>query len=199
MGALLEKWERAKTETKFYDGQLLRIAETAIFKRMASEQAAVSLDEKAQLFRSQSKNIFNALLDKLDPNGTEINAEESGHKGTKKRSGKSKEKLAGEAFFFMRENSTDGLFKQINPNKAAIKIDKKDFEVSLSAHRTPVVDMSSWSQIIIDGKIPDFVQKVSNYLLNLEYDILMVKNNQIVFNIEGAQYSIRFTGKTKLF
>lgn len=199
MGALLEKWQRAKSETKFYDGQLLRIAETAIFKRMLSGQAAVAADEKAQLFRSQSKNIFNAILDGLDPNGTPVDAEQDSHKATKKRSEKSKERLANDAFSYIRENAIDGLYKQINANKAAVRLDKKDFEVALSAHRTPVVDMSSWTQTIVDGKIPESIQKLANYLLNLEYDVLMVKNNQIVFNVEGSQYSIRLTGKTKLF
>lgn len=199
MGALLEKWQRAKSETKFYDGQLLRISETAIFKRMLSGQAPVAADEKAQLFRSQSKNIFSAVLDGLDPNGSPIVSEDSSHKSAKKRSEKSKERLTNDAFSFIRENATDGFFKQINANKAATRIDKKDFEVALSSHRTPVVDMSTWKQTIVDGKIPQFVQSLANYLLNLEYNILMVKNNQIVFDVEGAQCSIRITGKTKLF
>lgn len=199
MGALLDKWTRAKSEIKLYDGQLARITETAIFKRMASGQAPVSLDEKAQLFRTQSKNIFNAILDGLDPNGASVIESETSHVSPKKRSAKSKERLASDTFEFIKDKATDGLFKQVNANKASIRIDKKDYEINLSSHRTPVVDMSSWKEVIIDGKIPDIVQKLSNYLLNLDYIILIIKNNQITFDIDGSQYSIRFTGKTKLF
>ena len=199
MGKLLDRWTRAKSEIKLYDGQLARITETAVFKRMASGQAPVVADEKSQLFRTQSKNIFTAILDGLDVNGLSDTDIQDTHISPKKRSSKSKDRLANDAFDFIKESATDGLFKKINANKAAIRIDTKDFEVSLSTHRTPVVDMSSWKETIIEGKIPLIIQKTSNYLLNLEYSILLIKNNQITFDIDGSQYSIRFTGKTKLF
>ena len=99
----------------------------------------------------------------------------------------------------IKENVTDSLFKQVNTNKAAARLADKDYEVNISAHRTPVVDISSWTEIVVDGKIPEFVQKTSNYLLNLDYNILLIKNNQITFSIDGSQYSLRFTGKTRLF
>jgi hypothetical protein len=199
MGQLLEKWTRAKSEIKLYDGQLARITETTVFKRMSSGQAPVIVDEKTQMFRTQSKNIFNAILDGLDVNGLPNVDTDTSHKSTAKRSGKSKERLASDAFEFIKENATDGLFKQINSNKSAICIDKKHYEVNLSSHRTPIVDISTWKEIVIEGKIPSFIQKTANYLLNLDYNILMVKANQIIFDIEGSQYSIRFTGKAKLF
>jgi hypothetical protein len=199
MGALLDRWSRAKSEIKLYDGQLARITETAIFKRMASGQAAAIADEKAQVFRTQSKNIFTAIVENLDVNGMEPSGDTDDHKRPKKRSGMSKDSLARDSFDFIKENVTDSLFKQINANKAAARLAGKDYEVNISAHRTPVVDMSSWTEIVVDGKIPEFVQKTSNYLLNLDYNILLIKNNQITFSIDGSQYSLRFTGKTKLF
>lgn len=199
MGALLDRWSRAKSEIKLYDGQLARITETAIFKRMASGQAPATMDEKAQIFRTQSKNIFTAIVDNLDVNGMEPSGDTDDHKHPKKHLGVSKDSLARDSFDFIKENVTDSLFKQVNTNKAAARLADKDYEINISAHRTPVVDISSWTEIVVDGKIPEFIQKTSNYLLNLDYDILLIKNNQITFSIDGSQYSLRFTGKTKLF
>ncbi len=199
MGVLLDRWTRAKSEIKLYDGQLVKITETAIFKKINSGSAPVITDSKSELFRSQTKNIFNAIIQNLDPNGTDLSELPESHKTPKKRSSNSKEKLATDSFDFIKENATDGLYKAINQNKVAAKIDNKDFEVSISAHRTPVVNLEAWKEVIVDGKIPSFIQKLSNYLLNLEYDILLIKNNQITILIDSSQYSVRFTGKTKIF
>ncbi len=199
MGALLDRWTRAKSEIKLYDGQLVKITETAIFKKINSGSAPVITDSSSELFKAQSKNIFNAIIDNLDPNGTDLSGSDSGHKPTKKRSANSKEKLSSDAFDFIKENSIDGLFKSINQNKVAAKIENKDFEINISTHRTPIVDLSKWKEIVVDGKIPSFIQKLSNYLLNLDYDILIIKNNQITIQIEDAQYSIKITGKKKIF
>jgi hypothetical protein len=199
MGALLDRWTRAKSEIKLYDGQLVKITETAVFKKINSGSAPLVLDIKSELFRPQTKNIFNAIIQNLDPNGTDLSELPESHKSLKKRSVNSKEKLATDSFDFTKENATDGLFKSVNQNKVAAKLDKKDFEVSISAHRTPVVNMESWKDIIVDGKIPSFIQSLANYLLNLDYDILLIKNNQITVLIDGSQYSVRLTGKAKIF
>ncbi len=199
MGVLLDRWTRAKSEIKLYDGQLVKITETAIFKKINSGSAPVITDAKSELFRSQTKNIFNAIIQNLDPNGTDLSELPESHKSLKKRSVNSKEKLATDSFDFIKENATDGLYKGINQNKVAAKIDNKDFEISISAHRTPVVNIESWKEVIVDGKIPTFIQKLANYLLNLDYDILLIKNNQITILIDGSQYSVRLTGKTKIF
>ncbi len=199
MGVLLDRWTRAKSEIKLYDGQLVKITETAIFKKINSGSAPVITDAKSELFRSQTKNIFNAIIQNLDPNGTDLSELPESHKSLKKRSVNSKEKLATDSFDFIKENATDGLYKGINQNKFAAKIDNKDFEISISAHRTPVVNIESWKEVIVDGKIPTFIQKLANYLLNLDYDILLIKNNQITILIDGSQYSVRLTGKTKIF
>jgi len=199
MGVLLDRWTRAKSEIKLYDGQLVKITETAIFKKINSGSAPIITDAKSELFRSQTKNIFNAIIQNLDPNGTDLSELPESHKSLKKRSINSKEKLATDSFDFIKENTTDGLYKGINQNKVAAKIDNKDFEISISAHRTPVVNIESWKEVIVDGKIPAFIQKLANYLLNLDYDILLIKNNQITILIDGSQYSVRLTGKTKIF
>lgn len=199
MGALLDRWAGAKSEIKLYDGQLVKITETSTFKRMAGEQAPASTDEKTQLFRSQTRSIFEGILSKLDVNGLEISGQQDSHIGTKKRSGKNKDSLSKDTFEYLKEQTSSGHFKSITPTKLAIKIDKKDYEVSISAHRTNVVDILSWKGIVIEGKIPPYVQNLSNYMINLEYDILLIKSNQITFLIDGSQYSIRFTSKTKLF
>lgn len=196
MGALLERWTRAKSEIRLYDEQLIKITETALFKKICSGSAPVSSDSKAELFRTQSKNIFSSLVQSLDVNG---GSSSEGHKSPKKRSAQSKEKFVDETFDFIRENSTDSLFKKISAAKSAVKIDNKDYEVAISAHRTPLVDLSQWQSVVVEGKIPLFIQNLSNYLLNLDYEILLIKNNQITVLIDQNQYSIRVTGKAKLF
>ena len=198
MGALLDRWSRAKSEIKLYDAQLVKITETAIFKKINSGSAPVVVDPKAELFKTQTKNIFNAIIQNLDVNGDEVQSQDS-HIGTQKRSAVSKDKLGNDSFEFIQENSTNGLFTRINANKANVKLDNKVYEVNISSHRTSVVDLASWKEVIVDGKIPVIIQKLSNYLLNLDYQILLIKNNQITINVNDAQYSIRFTGKTKLF
>lgn len=196
MGALLEKWTRAKSEIKLYDEQLVKIAETALFKKMFNGSAPVSTDSKAELFRTQSKNIFNSLVQSLDVNGGTSSED---HKSPKKRSAQSKDKFIDETFDFIRENATDSLFKKISSAKSATRLDNKDYEVSISCHRTPLVDLAAWQSVIIEGKIPQFVQNLSNYLVKLDYEILLIKNNQITVLIDQNQYSIRITGKSKLF
>lgn len=198
MGALLDRWTRAKSEIKLYDAQLVKITETAIFKKINSGSAPVITDSKTELFKTQTKNIFDAIVQNLDVNGDEPKIEDI-QGSHKKRSVVSKDKLTGDAFEFLQENATNGLFKKLSTSKANIKIDNKDYEVNISSHRTSVVDLASWKEVIVEGKIPSFVQKISNYLLNLEYEILLIKNNQITIDINGSQYSIRFTGKSKLF
>ena len=199
MGALLDRWSRAKTEIKLYDTQLTKATETTIFKKIKTGSAPIITDSNSELFRTQTKNIFNAILQKLDIDGKEIESEQDAHKSPTKRSSKSKLELSNDSFEFIQENCTDGLFKKMNQNKSIVRLDGKDFEVNISAHRTPVIDLSSWKEVVVEGKIPSYIQKLSNYLLNLGYEILLVKNNQITIAIDGLQYSVRLTGKTKLF
>lgn len=83
--------------------------------------------------------------------------------------------------------------------KGAIRTTEADFEISVTLHRKPVVEVTEDFNLSFDPKtLKPHIEEIASLLTASEYDLVVLKNNQITIQKDdGKQMSVKFTRKKK--